>query len=274
MIYLVFLYNIARWILMKYLSIFVITALIYILFSGVKRAPTDLNFEIDNQNITPVLKLNFWEWLLIVNYLGKSTFLSSLTSSYYITATSHEPHSGANHWQLSCLLNSLLWVITMKTSKLSATSSLWGESTMTGRFPPKRTINAEIVFMSWIRHVSGDVLCLLGIRLIWYWHRLWLTNYYLTTGRPRAHSLYCHLVVIVQPHYLRFRFPDKKAIWTGGQSHYADRAAVRDWPMGQRYSTCKISNFMILIYLSRDRAELNHGYSDCHFDNNDSQMYF
>ena len=57
--------------------------------------------------------------------------------AYYSAVTSHELHSVSNRRQLSCLLNSSLWVITMKTSKLSATSSLWGESCMAGRFPQK-----------------------------------------------------------------------------------------------------------------------------------------
>ena len=41
---------------MKYLTILVITVLIYILLAPGKRPPTDLHFESDNQNISPVSK--------------------------------------------------------------------------------------------------------------------------------------------------------------------------------------------------------------------------
>ena len=114
-----------------------------------------------------------------------------------------------------------------ETSKLSVTRSLWGDwwiFQQKGQWCRTRFHAMKSPFF-WERFVYA------WIQLIWHWHRLWFLTIEITIERHCAYSIYCNLVVIVQPHYLGSCFLDKEAIWAAGQSHYADdRVAVRDWP--------------------------------------------
>ena len=57
-------------------------------------------------------------------------------------------------WQLSCLFNRLLRLITKKTPKLHFTGSLWEESTGDQWFPHKGPSNMVNVSMSWNHYVT------------------------------------------------------------------------------------------------------------------------
>ena len=64
-----------------------------------------------------------------------------------ITVTSH--HDDSNHRHFDCLFNTLLMLITKKTSKLRITGILLRVS---GGFQPQRASDTESVSMSWYAH--------------------------------------------------------------------------------------------------------------------------